>query len=254
MNVVIIEDEHLSAVRLAEMLLEIDPGIRIVAMPDSVKSATRWFSQNEGPDLLFVDIQLGDGLSFDIFDQVRIDCPVIFTTAYQEYAIRAFRVNSVDYLLKPIHEDDLRTALAKYRKVHDIKRSVAPMGKDLLQEIRQMITSPFKSRFMVKVGDRIRTIEVKDILYFFSFEKGTFLHAADGRNYAIDFTLDALGEVLDPFTFHRINRRYIITHAAIADLITLSGSKLKVILSHADDEDIYVSRDRLQQFKEWLDQ
>lgn len=254
MKVVIIEDEYLTAERIRTLLYQIDPGIIVMGMLDSVKSSVQWFRQNEKPDLVFMDIQLADGLSFDIFDQVSIDYPIIFITAYQEYAIKAFKVNSVDYLLKPISEEDLQSALTKYQQYFNREGSIPETSNDLLNSIKQMIRNPYKSRFMVKVGDRIKTVDVGDILYFYSLQKGTYLHTAEKRNYVIDFALDALVDSLNPALYHRINRRYIITHKAITNMITLSGSKLKIELLHSDDTRIYISRERLHAFKEWLDQ
>ena len=253
MKVVIIEDEHLTAERIRTLLHQIDPSVKVLATIESVKTAVQWFTQNENPDLVFMDIQLADGISFDIFDRVQIESPVIFITAYQEYAIRAFKVNSVDYLLKPIKREDLESGLDKYRHYFANTGASPAIGSDLLHQIRHMISNPYKSRFMVKVGDRIRTVEVKEILYFYSLQKGTYLHTSDNRNYAIEFTLDALGEMLDPDRFFRINRKYITCHEAISDLVTLSGSKLKVNLVHSEDPQIYISRDRLSAFKAWLD-
>jgi DNA-binding LytR/AlgR family response regulator len=253
MNVIIIEDEHLTAERIATLLRKIDPGIELVSIFDSVKRSVEWFTSNEKPDLVFMDIQLADGLSFDIFDEIKIEVPVIFITAYQEYAIRAFKVNSVDYLLKPVSEEDLRIALDKYRRYHNRELDVPRIGGDLLQSIRDMISRPFKNRFMVRVGDHIKTVDVEQILYFYSLQKGTYLHSADKHNYVVDYTLGKLEEMLDPGLFHRINRRYLITHRAIDDVITLSSSKLKVLLLHSEDEEIYISRERIAAFKEWLD-
>ncbi len=253
MNVVIIEDEHLTAERIATLLRQIDPGIKVLSIIDSVRRAVEWFRSNQKPDLVFMDIQLADGLSFDIFDTVKIEAPVIFITAFQEYAIKAFKVNSVDYLLKPVAEDDLRAALDKYRRYYNRELSIPHIGGDLLQNIREMISRPYKSRFMVRVGDHIKTVDVKNILYFYSLQKGTYIHTSDKRNYVIDYTLGALEALLDPLLFHRINRRYLITHKAISDLITLSSSKLKVNLAHSDDDEIYISRERVASFKEWLD-
>ena len=253
MNVVIIEDEHLIARRITDLLGQIDPGISVLASIDTVKRACEWFSQNEKPDLVFMDIQLADGLSFDIFDLVKIEAPVIFITAYQEYAIQAFKVNSVDYLLKPVSEEDLRLALGKYKRYFTFQDSAPEIGSDLIKSIREMISKPHKSRFMIKVGDHIKSVDVEDILYFYSQQKGTFLHTIDNRNYAIDYTLDKLSELLNPDTFTRINRQYITSHKAIKELITLSGSKLKVRLQDSDDDQVYISRERLSTFKEWLD-
>jgi len=253
MKTLIIEDEHLTAERIRSLLLQIDPGIRVMAILDSVKNAVQWFSQNEKPDLVFMDIQLADGISFDIFEHVKIDHPIIFITAYQEYAIKAFKFNSVDYLLKPISEENLRAALSKYQRYFRQEEAIPAIGHELLLSIKQMISKPHKSRFMVKVGDRIKSLETRDILYFYSFDKGCYMHSTDNRNYVIDFTMDALVDVLDPESYFRINRRYIVSHAAIKDMITLSGSKLKVLLLHSGDDSIFVSRDRLAAFKEWID-
>ena len=253
MNVVIIEDEHLTAERIASLLGKIDPDISIMAVMDTVRRSVEWFESGQKPDLVFMDIQLADGLSFDIFSMVPVEAPVIFITAFQEYAIKAFKVNSVDYLLKPVSEEDLRMALAKFRRYHNRELSVPLIGGELLRNIREMIGKPYKSRFMVRIGEHIRTVDVEHVLYFFSLQKGTYLHSEDHRNYAIDFTLGQLEEILDPVLFHRINRRYLISHRSIRDMINLSSSKIKVSLVDSDEDDIYISRDRMSSFKEWLD-
>lgn len=254
MKVVIVEDEHLTAERIRTLLNKIDPEISVLSVIDSVSKAVAWFGKHERPDLVFMDIQLADGISFDIFDRIAIDAPVIFITAYQEYAIRAFKVNSVDYLLKPITEHDLKAALDKYKSLFQKEMSLPAIGSDLLASIRQMISKPYKNRFMVKVGDRIKSVDVEHILFFFSQQKGSFMHTDENRNYAVDYTLDKLAEVLDPALFHRINRKYLCSHRAIVELIALSGSKLKVRLQNSEDDQIYISRERLASFKEWLDQ
>ncbi len=253
MKVVIIEDEHLTAQRISTLLRQIDPGIEILSIIDSVKQSVDWFKSGQMPDLVFMDIQLADGLSFDVFDAVKIEVPVIFITAFQEYAIKAFRVNSVDYLLKPVSEENLRAALDKYKRYYNKELSVPSIGGDLLQNIRDMISKPYKSRFMVRVGDHIKTVDVANILYFYSLQKGTYLHSSDKHTYVVDYTLGGLEELLDPLHFKRINRRYLITHKAIIDVVTLSTSKLKVKLLHSEDDEIYISRDRVSTFKEWLD-
>ena len=252
MNVIIIEDEHLTAERIAMLLKQIDPEISVISTIDTVKKAVEWFSSNAQPDLVFMDIQLADGLSFDIFDIVKIEAPVVFITAYQEYAIKAFKVHSVDYLLKPVSDEDLRAALSKYKRYFQQELALPVIGGELLRNIREMIRKPYKSRFMIRVGEHIKSVDVENILYFFSLQKGTFLHSADQHNYVIDYTMGTLEDMLDPAFFHRINRQYLVSHGSITDLITLSSSKLKVKLLHCDD-DIYISRNRLSAFKEWLD-
>jgi DNA-binding LytR/AlgR family response regulator len=253
MKVIIIEDEHLTADRISALLLKIDPQITILAVLDSVKSSVEWFKAHEKPDLVFMDIQLADGLSFDIFDRIPIEYPIIFITAFQQYAIEAFKVNSVDYLLKPVTEEDLRTAITKYRHYFTSRESHPTLDPDLMGSIRKMIGKPYKHRFMVRIGEHIKSIEVDRILYFYSYQKGTYLHTEDNRNYVIEYTLDTLDGILDPAHFHRINRSYIISFQAIRGMNVLSGSKLKVSLVHSEDNEIYVSRDRLSGFRSWLD-
>jgi DNA-binding LytR/AlgR family response regulator len=200
-----------------------------------------------------MDIQLADGISFDIFEKVAIESPIIFITAYQEYAIKAFKVNSVDYLLKPVTEEALRRAIEKYRSYFAKQESYPPIDPELLGTIRKMIEKPYKSRFMVRIGEHIKSIGVDQILYFYSYQKGTYLHTSDNRNYVVEYALDMLADMLDPERFHRINRSYIVSHQAIKSMTALSGSKLKIILLHSENEDIYVSRDRLANFRTWLD-
>jgi DNA-binding LytR/AlgR family response regulator len=253
MKVIIVEDEHLTAGRIKSLILQIDPGISILAILDSVKSSVEWFRTNEKPDLVFLDIQLADGVSFDIFEKVSIESPIIFITAYQEYAIKAFKVNSVDYLLKPVTEEALRAAIEKYRHYFTNQASYPVIDPEMLGTIRKMIEKPYKSRFMVRIGEHIKSIGVDQILYFYSFQRGTYLHTSDNRNYVVEYSLDLLTDMLDPEQFHRINRSYIISHQAIKSMTALSGSKLKIILLHSEDEDIYVSRDRLANFRTWLD-
>jgi len=253
MKVVIIEDEHLTADRIKTLLLAIDPQFTVLAVLDSVKSSVEWFSANEKPDLVLMDIQLADGLSFDIFKKVQIEYPIIFITAFQEYAIEAFKVNSVDYLLKPVTEEALETAILKYKRYFGNREPYPQVDAELLGKIRQMMEKPFKNRFMVRIGEHIKSIGVDQVLYFYSFQKGTYVHTKDNRNYVIEYTLDTLAGLLDPEHFHRINRSYIISHPAIQSMTLLSGSKLKVTLLHSEAEDIYVSRDRLSNFRSWLD-
>lgn len=252
MKVLIIEDEHLTAERIITLLHEIDPGMEIMAVLDSVKSAVQWFRKMEKPDLIFMDIQLADGLSFDIFEKVKIDYPVIFITAYQQYAIKAFKLTSVDYLLKPVSKGELETAIAKYRNLFARKMDIPPIDAELLNCIRTMMNQTHKSRFMVKVGEKIRSLETQNILYFQSIEKGTYLTTDEGKTYAIDYSLETLEGILDPKSFFRINRSFIIHYSAIKEMISISGNKLKLRISHSGDDDIFVSRERLGMFKGWL--
>jgi DNA-binding LytR/AlgR family response regulator len=250
MTVLIIEDEPLAAERLENLLRKQDPEIRIAGRCDSVKQSVEWLKENPLPDLMFLDIQLGDGLSFDIFDQVVIDCPVIFTTAYDEYAIDAFRLNSLHYLLKPLKAQDLAAALMKY------KTSPYSAGSNhmaALDKVQQQLTREYKKRFLVKSGLHIRTIPVEEVLYFFSMDKGTYGVLEGGKNVLLDYTLDDLEKLTDPSKFFRVNRRYLVGLNSIADIITYSNYRLKLVLRHSGDQENLVSRDRMQDFRSWLD-
>ncbi len=253
MRTLIIEDEHLTAERIRSLILDLKKDCEVLAILESVKAAVEWFRDHEQPDLVFMDIQLADGISFDIFNQVEMDVPVIFITAYQEYAVRAFKVHSVDYLLKPVSGEDLKKALEKYdryyREGHDFPR----IDPRLLGNIMKMAGRSYKSRFMVRVGERIRAVEVKDVIYFYSLEKATYLHTSSHRNYVIDYTLDALEEIVDPERFFRINRQFLTSVEAIKEMIHYSGTRIKVSLAGSEDDRIYVSRKRIPAFREWLD-
>jgi len=251
MKVLIIEDEPLAARRLQSLVSRILPDAVLLPPLDMVKNAVLWFQQNTPPDLIFMDIQLADGISFQIFDQVAVQCPIIFTTAYDEYALRAFRVNSIDYILKPVDEDDLRRAISKYQTM------AAPQTQARLMEsiglAMTMLTKKYKERFVIKVGEHLRTIETDEVLFFFSLEKASFAQTRDGRRYILDFTMDQLQELLKPERFFRINRKYIISLDALQDMISYTNSRLKLILKTSDDNDVIVARERVQEFKDWLD-
>jgi len=251
MTVLIIEDEIPAQERLKKQLKSIDSDIEIAGCIDSVKKSIQWLDSNPHPDLLFLDIQLADGLSFSIFDSTTTDKPIIFCTAYDEYAIQAFKLNSVDYLLKPIAQEDLENALEKFKKLHTQN---APSID--IQALQKMLASPqesFKQRFMVKLGDKIKSVETKSINFFYSEQKATFFQTVDKKKYLIDYTLDQLQDMLNPSTFFRLNRKYITSLDAISGVFTFSNSRLKVKLHNCDDEDILVSRERVTKFKDWLD-
>jgi DNA-binding LytR/AlgR family response regulator len=212
----------------------------------------KWITDNPSPDLVFMDIQLADGLSFEIFEKVEIKVPVIFTTAYNEYALKAFKVNSIDYILKPLDKDEVAAAFKKYENL----TGQAPSRDKVIESIgaaMQMLTKRYKERFVLKVGEHLRSVEVNDILYFNSLEKTTFAVANDGRKHILDFTLDQLEALLDPSRFFRINRKYIVSVDSIRDMISHTNSRLKLLLKSSDDDDIIVARERVQEFKDWLD-
>lgn len=254
MNILIIEDEPLAAERLEELLLKCDPSIKIASKCDSVKRSVKWLMENPLPDILFLDIQLGDGLSFEIFEQVDVDCPVIFTTAFDAYAIEAFRLNSIGYLLKPVKPDELKSVIEKYKASPYFTGKMSGSQQQIaLDQVRQLLTREYKKRFLVKTGLHIRSIPVEEILYLYSLEKATYVMIISCKTVLFDHTLEQLEKLLDPSMFFRINRKYIVSFNAIIDMITFSHYKLKVKLQNCSDDDIFISRDRMQDFKEWLD-
>lgn len=252
MNVLIIEDEPQAAERLASLVTTLKPDAKVLARIDSVKRSVEWIKSNPPVDLIFMDIQLADGLSFEIFEKVEVRSPIIFTTAYNEYALKAFKVNSIDYILKPVDKDELAAAFAKYE---NLVRSPVDSGKmmESISYAMQMLTKKYKERFVLKVGEHLKSVEVTDILFFFSLEKTTFAQTKDGRKHILDFTLDQLEELLNPSRFFRINRKHIIAVDSIHDMISHVNSRLKLVLKTSDDDDIIVARERVQEFKDWLD-
>ena len=248
----IVEDEKPAAEHLVRLLLECDHEVSVLHISDSVSQTVNWLKNNPLPDIMFLDIQLGDGLSFEIFKQLDIQCPVIFTTAFEEYAIRAFKINSVDYLLKPVSLDELNFALGKFRGQAPQPSPNSQLGKKV-EVLMQMMTRQYKSRFMVNVGPRINAIKTTQIKYFYSLEKSTFLCTDSGKSYDISYSLDQLELQLDPGQFFKISRKYIVNIEAIQEIITYSSSRLKLIIKGSDDENIIVSRRNINDFKEWLE-
>ena len=246
MKVLIVEDEKPAARRL-ERLLE-KAGIFVTATLTSVEEGIQWFRQNPHPDLILLDIQLSDGLSFEIFEQVEINSAIIFTTAYDEYALKAFKLNSVDYLLKPIDEEELETALAKFRNNHSGTEQLK------LEEIKALLSGsdPYKKRFTISVGQHLRIIETEDIVCFYSKNKATYLHTRENRSYLIDHSLEKLESLLNPKDFYRVNRKFILNLKCIEDIITHANQRFLIKLKYFNDEKIIVSRERVKGFKDWL--
>jgi two-component system, LytTR family, response regulator LytT len=251
MKTILIEDEKPAARLLQRKLEKLD--IKVDAMLHSVEEAIAWFQKNEHPDLIFLDIQLSDGLSFEIFDKVTIKSAVIFTTAYDEYALKAFKLNSIDYLLKPIDEDELEIAVAKFKN-NLPKQEVVSLD---FEQIKKMLQNPFeksyKSRFTVKIGQQLKVITNDEIECFFSENKGTYIHTIDNRNYLIDGTLEVLENELDPKNFFRVSRKFIIPLRTIKEIQVHSNSRLKVILPTYKDDEVIVAREKVQDFKLWLE-
>lgn len=252
MRILIVEDEPQAADRLALLLTQALPQAEVVARLDTVKRSVAWLQSPAAADLIFMDIQLADGLSFEIFEHVAVKSPVIFTTAYNEYALKAFKVNSIDYLLKPVDNDELKAALTKWQTLTAQPAVPAKMMESIASAM-QMLTKKYKERFVVKVGEHLRTLEVSEIGFFFSQEKTTFAQTADQRKHILDFTMDQLDELLNPSVFFRINRKYIVSMKAIQDMVSYTNSRLKLKLKGCDDNGIIVARERVQEFKDWLD-
>ena len=251
MNIIIIEDEKPAARYLERMLKNID--IEVDAMLYSVEESLEWFQHNPQPDLIFLDIQLSDGLSFDIFEQIEIKSAIIFTTAYDEYALQAFKLNSIDYLLKPIDAVELQKAVEKFKT----RIQENPSLKIDFNDIKKLLINPlerdYKKRFTVKVGQHLKMIPVDMAQCFYSENKGTYIHTNDNRDYLLDATLDDLEKELDPKVFFRINRKYYINIHAIQDIISYTNSRLQLKLSSYNSNDMIVSRERVRDFKDWLE-
>ncbi|MDH3648453.1 MAG: LytTR family DNA-binding domain-containing protein [Saprospiraceae bacterium] len=248
MKVLIVEDEKLASEYLEGLLEKSSFEIEVIDRVDSVKNGIKWFLKNDQPDLVFMDVDLGDGLCFEIFDAVDVSCPIVFTTAYDTYAIQAFKVNSIDYLLKPVDKESLIQALQKLSRWGS-----KPINQMKFRDMSKMLTEGYKERFIVKIGSHLKTIPVKEVLFCYSQRKATYATTRSGRNYLVDYSLDRLEDVLNPADYFRINRKYILAYGAIQDIVAYSNSRLKVKVMGSDDDKIIVARDRVNSFKEWLD-
>ncbi|MFT4642586.1 MAG: two-component system response regulator LytT [Candidatus Azotimanducaceae bacterium] len=250
MNVIIIEDEKPSARRLQRMLAEIN--IEALAMLHSVEESVNWFKTNEHPDLILLDIQLSDGLSFEIFEQVAVKSAIIFTTAYDEYALKAFKLNSIDYLLKPIDDEELENAIDKF-KINKQSSSNVQLN---IEQIQKLLVNPldrdFKERFTVKIGQHLKIIPIEDIECFYSENKGTYIFTSDKREYLIDMTLEQLDPMLNPTKFFRVSRKFFVNINQIKDIISYTNSRLKIILNNFSEHEIIVSREKVKDFKNWI--
>ncbi|WP_431135076.1 LytR/AlgR family response regulator transcription factor [Psychroserpens mesophilus] len=250
MSIIIIEDEKPSARRLQRMLTELQMEAEV--MLHSVEESIDWFQNNEHPDLIFLDIQLSDGLSFEIFETIDINSAVIFTTAYDEYALQAFKLNSVDYLLKPIDEDDLEKAVSKYKERVPSQQPVTLDFNDIKKLLVNPIEREYKKRFSVKVGQHLKLINIDDIECFYSENKGTYAYTTEGRNYLLDTTLEQLEDELEPHKFFRISRKFFVNVNAINDMVSYTNSRLQIKLNTFKEQDVIVARERVKDFKDWL--
>lgn len=251
MNVLIIEDEPFAQQELIRLLNSIDRDIRVMRCIDSVEESIQFFNGNEQPDLIFMDIQLSDGLSFEIFDRTTVSAPVIFTTAFDDYAIKAFKVNSIDYLLKPIEEEDLAKAIEKFRKTQS--KSDGFFSRQQLEEVLGLYRPAYKSRLVVKLGDKIRHIEANDIAYFFSEDKVSFLVTNDSKKYIINYSLEQIEKFMNPVDFYRLNRKYIAHINAIETIDKYFNSRLKIGLKPEVEDDVLISRTKVSDFLNWLE-
>jgi DNA-binding LytR/AlgR family response regulator len=246
----IIEDEQPAAIRIERLLKSLEPDIEVVGVLDTAESAVRWFQSHPHPDLIMLDIQLGDGLSFGIFDKIKVDSYVIFTTAYDEYAIRAFELNSIDYLLKPVDESRLSQSLAKFRKFSTAQQNVNI--QKLLETIENR-ESRFKKRFVVTITGKIKVVETENIAFFFSKEKNTFLCTTDARNYPVEYSLDQLESLLNPAVFIRVNRQFVVQYKSISKIAVMSKSRIRIETVPPSDDEILVSSARTSEFRNWLE-
>lgn len=250
MNVLIIEDEESAFENLKRILLETDKSITVVSWLQSVEQSIKWFNSNNSPDLIFLDIHLSDDLSFKIFESVQVSCPIIFTTAYDEFALKAFELNSVDYLLKPITNKNIEKSLAKYHSSKEL--SAQPYNK-LIQDLKTLSTNPtYKERFLINKGDELIIISTSDVSYFYK-ENTTNIVLMNGDHYPVNFTLDELTALLNPTKFYRINRQMIISVEAISKITLWFKGKLKLQLTPEFDGTVYVSREKSTDFKSWMD-
>ena len=251
MKVLLIEDEEPASNRLKKLLLAIDSSLEIVGMLVSVKSTVSWLKSNPLPDLILMDIHLSDGSSFEIFKSFEVKCPVIFTTAFDQYALQAFKVNSIDYLLKPIKKDELAQAIEKFNNwfkhdddhTFDYSRLLSAIEKN---------KSGFQKRVIIRYGENIKPIEIEDVAYFYTHDKIDYLRTKEKIDYPIDYHLDQLEEILDPKKFFRINRQFIINYVAIQKMVSFSKSRVKLHLKPECELETVVSTERSGNFKEWL--
>ncbi len=249
MNVIIIEDEKLAAQNLEKLLLDMDKSIQIQAKIGTVREAVGWLIQNK-TDLIFLDIQLSDGISFKIFEKVEVKTPIIFTTAYDHYAIKAFDVNSIAYLLKPIKQKELERSLKKFKE--NIFEKAQTIDYSMLLNLISNKLPEYQKRFIINAGQKIKTIAVEDIAYFYVIEKSVFLCTHQNERFALEYSLDNLETILDPTVFFRINRQHIIHISAIANMYNLSNRSIKIELKPPSEQETIVSILRLSDFKKWL--
>ncbi|MEY3501536.1 MAG: hypothetical protein RL308_3209 [Bacteroidota bacterium] len=256
MDIFIIEDEPMASKLLTRLIKDAAPDMNIVGTTDNVVSAIKWFQENKHPDLIFSDIELLDGQSFEIFNSIEISSPVIFTTAYHDFALKAFKVNSIDYLLKPLNKVDIKKALDKYKVLKDKMNSGSNNAGEVLKGLINDLKSEkktYKSRFLVKMGDRLVSLTNDQIAYFYSEDKLVFVQTIENKKYPVDFSLDELEHTIDPSSFFRLNRQFISNINSIVSIHNYFNGKLKLTLKPTIEKEILVSREKASYFKDWLD-
>jgi two-component system response regulator LytT len=252
MKILIVEDEELAVKKLQKTLLGIDKMVEIVGVTDSIKSTVEFLKENPSPDLILMDIELADGQSFEVFNLVPVKGPVIFITSYDEYALKAFKVNSVDYLLKPVQKEELEAALTKYRALNESNKGPSDIN-NLIKELQNKLQpKEFRKRFLVKQAQKLVSIEVDDIAYFYSDGRLNFFKTRDNRKFVVDYTMDELSEMLDPEKYFRISRSFYVSVDSIDQIHDYFGNRLLLHLNPALDKEALVSREKVMDFKKWM--
>jgi DNA-binding LytR/AlgR family response regulator len=249
-KILMLEDEEPAAKRLQKLIKESEPEGEVLAVIDSIAQAKIWLQQNPVPDLMLVDIHLADGISLELFQQTEIQCPLIFTTAYDEYALQAFKLNSVDYLLKPVKKNELHDAIEKYKRQK--AKEHPPVDVSKLLESMQQPLHQYRDRFVIRYGEHIKTVETKDVSYFYTESRANFLVTAEGKRYVLDFNLDQLERMLNPKTFFRINRQFIVSLQSIDEMTAWTKARVFIKLKPANKQETIVSTERSPEFKKWL--
>lgn len=257
MQILIVEDEELAVKKLRKTLAAVDPNAKVVNVTDSIQSTVHWLQNNPAPDLILMDIELSDGQSFEIFSRVNIRSAVVFTTSYDEYALKAFKVNSIDYLLKPIQQEDLATALRKYHDIKNMYGAASPEKAlsmdDIVNQLKEKLQpKEYRKRFLVKHAQKLVSVEIEEIAYFFSDGRLNFFKTYDNRKFIVDYTMDELEEMLDPDRYFRISRSFYISVDSVDQIHEYFGNRLMLNLKPAVDKEAIVSREKVADFKKWM--
>ena len=252
MKILIVEDEELAVKKLQKTLTAVDAHANVVGIADSIKSAVDWLQENPAPDLILMDIELSDGQSFEIFNLTEVKSPVIFTTSYDEYALKAFKVNSLDYLLKPIQKEELQAALSKFQKLKvagNADINIDSLVKELQQKLQP---KEYRKRFLVKLGQKLVSVEIDEIAYFYSDGRLNFFKTSDNKKFVVDYTMDELEEMLDPEKYFRVSRSFYVSVNSIDKIDDYFGNRLILQLQPAVDKEALVSREKVTEFKKWM--